>query len=91
MTDRTTATPELLNQIRDLFVEALEIPHRAGQLEAGTELLGDIPELDSMAVLTVLTAIEDRFDIVIDDDEFSGEIFETLGSLTEFVAGKLNG
>ncbi len=90
MTDRTTATPELLSQVRDLIVETLEIPHRADQLDAGTELLGDIPELDSMAVLNVLTAIEDRFDFVIDDDEFSGEIFETLGSLTEFVAAKLN-
>lgn len=56
---------------------------------AGTRLLGSVPELDSMAVVSLITAIEDRFSIVVDDDEIDGETFATVGSLSDFVAGKL--
>ena len=48
-----------------------------------------MPELDSLGVLEVVTNLESHFSITIDDEEFSGEIFETLGSLAEFVEGKL--
>ena len=43
------------------------------------------PELDSLAVVEVITALEERFAFQIDDDEFSGEVFETIGSLAGFV------
>lgn len=58
-------------------------------MHSETLLFGALPELDSMAVATLLTEIEDRFDIVIDDDEVDADLFETFGSLTSFVAGKL--
>lgn len=51
-----------------------------------TALFGNLPELDSMAVATVLTAIEDEFGILIDDDEISGELFENVGALADFIA-----
>ena len=53
-----------------------------------TELFGALPELDSMAVAGVLTELEDRLGIVIDDDEVDGEMLETFGALTRFAAGK---
>ena len=56
---------------------------------ASTHLLGAIPEFDSMAVVSVITVLEDEFDIFIEDDEISGEIFETIGSLTLFVDSKI--
>ncbi|MGE4411945.1 MAG: acyl carrier protein [Sphingobium sp.] len=56
-----------------------------------TELFGALPELDSMAVATLLTEIEDRFSILIDDDDIDGETFETFGTLTSFIRGKLPG
>lgn len=56
-----------------------------------TKLLGEIPELDSMAVVSVLTAIEEQFEIEIMDDEVDAEIFENLGALSDFVEGKLAG
>lgn len=65
-------------------------PAVTAELERETGLFGSLPELDSMAVATVLTALEDRFHILIDDDEISGELFETVGSLADFVAGKLD-
>ena len=55
---------------------------------ASTNLLGAIPQFDSMAVVSVITVLEDEFDIFIEDDEISGEVFETIGSLTKFVDSK---
>ena len=53
-----------------------------------TPLLGAVPELDSMAVVTLLTDLAARFDITIDDDDFSGDVFATVGSLSDFVSGR---
>jgi len=60
-----------------------------GNLSDDTELLGAIPELDSMAVLGILTQIQDDFGISIDDDEISADIFQTFGDLRRFVEAKL--
>ncbi|MCB1728823.1 MAG: acyl carrier protein, partial [Gammaproteobacteria bacterium] len=48
-----------------------------------------IPEFDSMAVVSVITALEDQLGIIVEDDDISGETFETLGNLTQFVQSKL--
>lgn len=77
-----------LDEVKAVLVSSLGIEDRAGSIDASTTLFGGIPELDSLAVLELVTAIEDKFDITIEDDEFGGEIFETLGSLTEFVESK---
>ncbi|WP_414884204.1 phosphopantetheine-binding protein [Sphingomonas sp. Leaf412] len=61
---------------------------RVAAFHATTELFGALPELDSMAVAGVLTELEDRLGIVIDDDEVDGEMLETFGALTRFAAGK---
>nr|WP_206069503.1 acyl carrier protein [Novosphingobium olei] len=57
--------------------------------DADTALFGAIPELDSMAVAGLLTEIEDRFGIVIDDDDIDGEVLETYGNLLAFTAARL--
>lgn len=61
---------------------------RVATFDADTELFGALPELDSMAVAGVLTELEDRLGIVIDDDEVDGEMLESFGALTRFAAGK---
>jgi acyl carrier protein len=61
---------------------------RVAAFDDTTPLFGALPELDSMAVAGVLTEIEDRLGIVIDDDEVDGEMLETFGALTIFAAGK---
>jgi acyl carrier protein len=72
-----------------LLAEALMLRDEVvATLDASSPLFGHLPELDSMAVATVLTALEDRFDILIDDEDVSAEIFETVGALARFVAGK---
>nr|WP_232473805.1 acyl carrier protein [Sphingomonas sp. MA1305] len=61
---------------------------RAEAFEANTPLFGALPELDSMAVAGVLTEIEDRLGILIEDDEVDGDMLETFGALVRFAADK---
>ena len=61
---------------------------RVDAFTAETGLFGHLPELDSMAVAGLLTEIEDRLDIVIEDDEVDGEMLETYGALLGFVEAK---
>lgn len=57
--------------------------------DADTGLFGHLPELDSMAVAGLLTELEDRLGIVIDDEDLSGEILETWGGLLAFAEAKV--
>lgn len=76
-------------QVRRLLADVLQLGDKAAVLEADTPLLRNLPELDSMAVVTLVTAMEDQFGIVIEDDEISAETFETYGSLCAFVSDKV--
>ena len=69
--------------------EVLSLKGRSASFDRSTNLLGAIPELDSMAVVTLMTSMEERFGIVIDDDEIDGSTFATIGSLSDFVARKV--
>ncbi|MEO5867706.1 MAG: acyl carrier protein [Sphingomonas sp.] len=68
-------------------VLGIDAPRLAG-FRAETPLFGALPELDSMAVAGLLTEIEDRLGILIEDDEVDGEMLETFGSLVAFAASK---
>lgn len=59
-------------------------------LNTGTPLLGSVAELDSMAVVSILTALEERFGFAVDDDEVDGRTFASVGSLAKFVQDKLD-
>jgi acyl carrier protein len=78
----------MIEDVRALLGRALQLGERAGGLRAETPLLGNLPELDSMAVVTVITALEDHYGFVVEDDEISAETFATLGSLATFVSEK---
>ena len=75
--------------IRAILIEVLGVDAGKITIERQTRLLGSLPEFDSMAVVSVLTAIEDHFGITVDDDEIEGALFETVGSLCQFVESKL--
>ncbi|WP_404379887.1 acyl carrier protein [Caenispirillum salinarum] len=79
-----------LDHVKGLLGEVLQLGPRAETLTADTPLLGSLPEFDSMAVATVIAGLEDRFDIVIEDDDLSVEVFETVGSLCALVDDKLH-
>jgi acyl carrier protein len=75
--------------IKRVLRETLQLGDRVESFDESTALFGSIPEFDSMAVVTVVTGLEEEFDIEIDDDDITAEIFETVGSLSRFVSAKL--
>jgi len=78
-----------LEDVRQIVGEVLQLGDRTARLARDSALLGSLPEFDSMAVVSVLTALEERLGIVVEDDEITAETFETLGSLYDFVSSKL--
>lgn len=79
----------LLDDVKMIVGNSLQIGSRVQQMDASTPLLGAVPELDSIAVVNLITALEDHFGITVADDEIGASTFETLGSLTQFVERKL--
>ena len=79
-----------LNEVKGIVGEVLQLGDRIDDFDESTPLLGSVPEFDSMAVVMVLTGLEERFDISVDDDEISAEIFETIGALLQFVNEKVS-
>jgi acyl carrier protein len=77
-----------LDDVKSILRDTLQLGDRADALTADTALLGSLPELDSMAVVAVITGIEEAFGIVVEDDEISAETFETVGSLCAFIDTK---
>lgn len=78
-------------EVRKMLRDVLSLGARADALVQSSPLLGALPEMDSMAVMHVIAAIEERFEVIVDDDEISGDVFATFGALTDFVRGKTNG
>lgn len=81
----------MVDTIREILRSTLQLGDRADLLQASSPLLGAIPEFDSMAVVTVLTMVEDEFGVSIDDDEVTADVFETVGDLADFVKQKVGG
>ena len=79
----------LLDEVRTVVGSALQISGLVRQMDEDAPLLGAVPELDSLAVVTLITALEEHFGITVEDDEIGASAFETLGSLTRFVETKL--
>jgi acyl carrier protein len=80
---------DTLPKIKNILRDTLNLGDRAAKLTAESPLLGGLPEFDSMAVVTVVTMLEDQFGITVADDELSAEVFESVGSLCRFLEGKL--
>lgn len=81
--------PDTDRKLRQILEEVLGLaPGLADSFTDNSGLFGELPELDSMAVAGLLTEMEDRFGIVIDEDEVDGEIFVTYGDLLAFTVAK---
>jgi acyl carrier protein len=75
--------------LRRILTDVLGLKQgQAETFDADTGLFGHLPERDSMAVAGLLTELEDRLDIIIEDDEIDGEMLETFGGLLEFAKAK---
>ena len=81
---------DVQQQVLNVVDEVLGLNGAARTWDARSPLLGAVPELDSMAVATLITTLEERFGISVADDEIDGSAFATVGALTEFVRNKLD-
>jgi acyl carrier protein len=79
----------LRDDVLRLLDEVLSLNGRAAGFSDDTPLLGAIPELDSMAVVNLITSLEDQLGLVVDDDDIDGDTFASVGSLLKFVQAKL--
>jgi acyl carrier protein len=75
-------------EVQQLLDAVLSLGGRAAEFTRDTHLLGAIPELDSMAVVSLITALEERFGILVDDDDIDGATFASVGSLVDFVSAR---
>lgn len=76
-------------EVLSVLDEILGLQGRTGNMTVDTPLLGAVPELDSMAVVGVIGALEERFEIFFDDDEIDGQTFATVGSLVDAIRTKV--
>ena len=90
---KADAVPEehaIASELKSIIADVLGIDaEQADELSDESGLFGHLPELDSMAVAGLLTEMEDRLDIVIEDDDVDGEMLETYGGLLAFAEAKL--
>jgi acyl carrier protein len=87
MNETTTAVYE---GVKDVLAETLELPDGGASLTPDTELLGALPGLDSMSVMLLIAGLAERFGFDAEDVEITGEMFETVGTLTTFVETATN-
>lgn len=80
---------DIKQEVLNIIDEVLSLGGRAGSFDLDTQLLGAVPELDSMAVVGVINVMEERFGFIVEDDEIDGATFATVGALVDFVEGKL--
>ena len=80
----------LLEEVKESLARSLQIGAKVHDFTGDTRLLGELPELDSMTILTVLVGLEEHFGIIIEDDDIGAETFETVGTLMDFVSSKLS-
>lgn len=76
-------------EVVSILQSVLGLNARTAKLDAGSSLLGSIPELDSMAVVSILTGLEERFGFAVNDDDVDGRTFASVSSLVSFVEAKL--
>ncbi len=80
---------DIKKEVLSILDEVLSLKGRADSFTLETPLLGALPELDSMAVVALITSLEERFGFIVDDDEIDGAAFASVGTLVDFVQGKL--
>lgn len=81
---------DIKKEVLSILDEVLSLKGRADTFTLETPLLGALPELDSMAVVALITSLEERFGFSVDDDEIDGADFASVGTLVDFVQGKLS-
>jgi acyl carrier protein len=82
-------TQNISASIKQLLIDTLSLDLCVADIDDDMLLLGNIPEFDSMAIVSIITALEESFDFVAEDDDLSAEVFESVQSLIDFVQQKI--
>ena len=80
----------VIDDVKVILGDVLQLAGKPDDFDENTALLGGLPEFDSMAVIGVITALEEQFDFDVTDDEIDADVFESVGTLVAFVDSKLN-
>jgi acyl carrier protein len=83
------ARMDVVREVKRVLDEVLSLGGRSSVFTRETNLLGSVPQLDSMAVVTLIATLEEHFGIVVEDEDIDGDTFATVGSLADFVSGKI--
>ena len=78
----------IIDDVKSILIEALSLNQHAHSMGAESRLLGALPELDSMGVVNLVSALEEHFGFAFADDEIDAAVFQTLGSLAAFIESK---
>jgi acyl carrier protein len=78
-----------IDTVKQILIDVLNLGKTGQTMNAESHLLGAYPELDSMAVISLISRLEEHFGFDVEDDEINGQVFETLGTLSAFVNSKL--
>lgn len=82
---------DVMREVLALLDSTLNLNGRSRSFNRDTALLGAVPELDSMGVVAMITAMEDRLGVAVDDDDIDGSTFATVGSLVDFIGARVAG
>ena len=80
---------ETFEAVREELVETLGLQDRARTITSETELFGSMPEFDSLAIVDLITGLEERFGFQMDEADITGEVFESVGTLTAYVDARV--
>lgn len=78
-----------IEQVLEVLAESLPLPETTYQMGEQAPLLGAIPELDSMTITGIIAGLEKNFDIVFDDEDLDAGAFQTVGTLRDLIASKM--
>ena len=74
-----------LDALVEVLNEVLGTDHGGGPFTEETLLFGSLPELDSLALVELISAMEDRFGFEMDEEDITAEVYESVGSLSAYV------
>ena len=78
-----------LDRVRLLLVDLLDLGDRADQIDESTALFAAMPEFDSLAIVQVITELEESFGFEVQDEDVNADVFATVGTLSRYVDEKL--
>lgn len=80
----------VLESVLRIIDSELNLKGKALNFTEDTKLRGSLPQLDSMAIVSVITTLEEQLGFEFPEDQLDGAIFESVGSLVDCVTRLLS-